>query len=104
MAFDGTEGEAITLAKAGGYTKDYRDEYPGALLAHFFGKDIINDILDQNDCMGIRIYHGIKNGKAELILVGATADEEDMIATGDIIADVALPCPNRCASSNTLNS
>lgn len=103
MAFDGTEGSAILLSKAADYTKEHRDRNPGQRLGHFFGRDIITEILNQEGCMGIRIYYGLnpENGDRELILVGANADQDDMT---DLVADFSVSCPSFCSDSNALNS
>lgn len=103
MSFDGTEGETISLTTASGFTENYRDEAgTGATLGHFIGRDLIEDILDQTGCMGIRMYYGIDgDGNKVLILVGANGDEDDML---DIIVDRTVSCPPRCGSTNALNS
>lgn len=103
MGFDGTEGSAISLSTAAALTKEHRAQNPSARLGHFFGKDIIEEILRQEGCVGIRIYYGIDSdtGKRELVIVGANDEEDDML---DLIADVSAPCPARCSSSNDLNS
>ena len=104
MAFDGTEGDQIELATASTWTANYRNANPGATKGHFFGKDIINQILNQSGCMGIRIYYAHKDtaGTKELILVGAKNTEDDMYKA--VVADFSRPCPNICGSSNPLNS
>lgn len=103
MGFDGTEGSTITLPAASAMTKEHRARNSGARLGHFFGKDIIQQILDQEGCMGIRIYYGIDpgTGMRELVVVGANEEEDDML---DLVADFSMACPNRCSSANVLNS
>ncbi len=102
MAFDGTEGGAIPLADGSAMTNEYRRRNPNERLAHFFGRNILQEILEQENCVGIRIYYGINEaGERELILVGADADENDIL---DLVADVSTPCPHACASPNPLNS
>lgn len=102
MAFDGTEGGEISLDTAGAMTKAYRDANRGQRIAHFFGKDILNEILEQEGCMGIRIYYGInEDAQKELVLVGADVDENDLL---ELVADISSPCPNLCSSPNKLNS
>jgi len=101
MAFDGTEGGAITVRLGGTMTANYRTNNPGQRLGHFFGKDILNQILDQNGCMGIRMYYAEDDdGNKELVIVGADAEENDML---DLVADISCPCPP-CGDSNALNS
>lgn len=103
MAFDGTEGEKITLTVASGWTENYRDVMgSGDPKGHFFGKDILNDILAQDGCQGIRIYYGINDDDEKvLILAGAKANEDDIT---DLIADKSRPCPSFCGRNNDLNS
>jgi hypothetical protein len=108
MAFDGSEGRAIDLTTASEWTETYRESGSTLTLAHFFGKNIINSILAQTGCVGIRIYYGIDgNGKQALIMVGADSSENDILGTPSapaIIANFAMPCPTYCSSSNPLNS
>jgi len=48
------------------------------------------------------MYHGIDNNKKNLVLVGADADENDMV--GGVLLENAVTCPTTCSSSNSLNS
>jgi len=104
MAFKGNEGTKVTLSEASGWTAAYRRTIQeGERIAHFFGKDKINEILDQEGCMGIRIYHGIDESSEKiLILVGADANEQDM--TTGVIVERSVGCPPRCPGKNDLNS
>lgn len=104
MAFDGNEGCTISLSQAAEWTENYRDEAgSGATKAHFFGRNTIQDILDQSDCEGIRIYYGIDgDGAKQLILVGAKANEDDI--TSGLVIDCSKPCPPHCGRANDLNS
>ena len=101
MAFNGTEGGEITLELGADMTAEYRDLNPNERKAHFYGKDILNDLLDQEGCMGIRIYFGIdSDGNKELVLVGADANENDMT---ELVVDISSPCPNLCDKNSPLN-
>lgn len=102
MAFNGKEGGEIPLATAAEMTAAYRAQNPNETLAHYFGKDIILQILAQEKCVGIRIYYGLnRDGGKELILVGVDSQENDLT---DFVADMSLPCPKACSTSNALNS
>ena len=102
MSFNGTEGGPITSTVATAMTKRYRKDCPGQVKAHFYGRETIQALLDQDNCMGIRIYYGIKeDGSKELVLVGATADENDML---NLIMDISISCPTCCSTPNFLNS
>jgi hypothetical protein len=101
MAFDGKEGEQISLSEGAAMTANYRnsDGASGA-KAHFIGKDILNSILSQTGCMGIRVYYGIDDsGNKELVFVGANAQQNDM--TSGIIAERIKPCPPYCDENNS---
>jgi hypothetical protein len=104
MAFNGTEGGPISLSLASDWTKNYRDSISnGEVKAHFFGKDIITDILNQDHCMGIRMYYALDdNGHKQLILVGVDGDEKDQ--TEGIVADFNVPCPHSCDAMSDLSS
>lgn len=102
MAFNGKEGGQISLTSAAEMTAEYRAQNPGKTKGHFYGKDALNELLDQTGCMGIRIYYAIdSSGKKELVLVGVDSNEDDML---NMIVDISSPCPNRCSQNNALNS
>jgi len=102
MAFRGNEGDFISLDEGGNMTGNYRAQNPGETIAHFFGKDKLQELLDQQGAVGIRMYYGIDNdGKKQLVLVAADADQNDMT---ELVLDLSHPCPNWCSSPNPLNS
>ena len=103
MAFDGTEGSSITLTDGAALTAAHRTANPNDRLGHFMGKDILNSILAQSGCMGIRVYNGLDTrGNRELVFVGVDANENDMVS--GIVADHSVPCPTFCSTPNALNS
>ncbi len=104
MAFTGNEAEEFPLETAAEWTANYRATCaPGAPHAHFFGKEIITRILEQEDCMGIRVYYAKdETGKKQLIIVGADAKEDDIYE--GIIAERSILCPPNCHLSSPLNS
>jgi len=102
MSFTGNESHDIPLATAAEWTKNYRDANPGAIKAHYFGKDAIQAILDQGGCVGIRIYYALDDdGVKHLIIVGANASENDLYQ--GLLAERSLPCPSSCSTANPLN-
>ncbi len=101
MAFNGTEGEIITLAEGAAMTKRWRDGNSNG-NAVTYGKDILNQLLEQSDCVGIRFHFAIDNdGKNTLVLTGVDANENDVLS---IIADRGVKCPILCGNRNGLNS
>lgn len=72
------------------------------ILGGRFDRAIIDEILAQPGCVGLRYYHGTDpSGKPALVLVGVTADNEDLWQ--GVLAQEAWPCPPFCASDNPLN-
>lgn len=53
----GKEGDPITLKTAAQWTRNYRQTNPNETISHFFGNEILNQILSQQGNMGIRIYY-----------------------------------------------
>lgn len=101
MAFNGTEGEAISLETASQMTAKYRDANPNTTIAHFFGKEILNQLLEQENCVGIRMYYGMQDGEKELVLVGVDSEQNDIL---ELVVDRSMPCPKACSMANPLNS
>lgn len=104
MSFNGREGEQITLPEASKLTSEYRIQNPTSTKGHFIGRDLIERILEQEDCQGLRIYHGIdheNDDSQEIVVVGADSNEDDLL---EVIADRSIPCPPRCGTPNALNS
>ena len=102
MIIDPAIGEEITIEEAATLTARYREENPGSYISHFFGRDILTAILDQEDCIGIRIFFGLDEaGKSKLVLVGADSLGDDML--DGIVADRSQPCPTYCGKENALN-
>jgi hypothetical protein len=106
LMFTGTEKHDIPLPDAAVLTKNYRDQFgPGVnyIKAEYFSQESINSILAQANCIGLRIYYGLDdNGIQRLVVVGVTADQNDM--TSGVILENGVPCPQYCSTSNPLNS
>ncbi|MDL5047795.1 hypothetical protein QQ054_17395 [Oscillatoria amoena NRMC-F 0135] len=115
MAFNGTEGSFISLADGAEMTETFRNTFLGngrTRKAIFFGKDKLMELLNQTDCVGIRCYFGgvvttvdPKSSVVDysLVLVGAKANENDMVGEMDKILDDGVPCPAQCGMANPLN-
>ncbi|HEY9195404.1 MAG TPA: hypothetical protein VIM77_04040 [Mucilaginibacter sp.] len=56
----GEEGAVIDLDLAASWTKNHRQRNPNDIVSQFFGQKILNSILQQEDCLGIRIYYANK--------------------------------------------
>jgi hypothetical protein len=94
----------ISLAEASQFTANFRNANPvGTIIANAFSKGIIQDILNQPGCEGIRIYNAIDNGGiATVVITGIDINDNDLY-TG-ILAEFGGRCPSLCSSPNPLNS
>jgi hypothetical protein len=103
----GKEGAEIAVNLAADWTKNYRNRNRGSVISQFFGFEILQRILQQPDCIGIRIYYAnskplnawqrfilsianflIKDvanaeGELHLILAGVTTEGLDQIPGSD---------------------
>lgn len=103
MAFNGSEGSTITYAQAGDLCSNYQTNHPTEKKGFYIGRDLIEDILAQDECVGIRVYKGEDDdGNENFIWVGVDRFENDMV--DGVIADYCFPCPNTCGSPNNLNN
>jgi hypothetical protein len=116
----GKEGAVIDIRVAAEWTKNHRHRHPGGVISQFFGKEILNRILNQPDCIGVRIYFANSKpangseGEVHLILSGVTMDGMDQLpksgkidegepieshvalakaASGSVLGEQAIPCP-----------
>jgi hypothetical protein len=104
MSFDGYEGKIVSLQEASIWTANYRNStQPGETIAHFIGKNKLLELLEQENCVGVRIYYGIdENGEKNLIFVGADENENDL--QDGVILEYAKKCPPFCSNKNPLNA
>lgn len=105
--FDGSEGDPIDLETATRWAANYKAtlKNPDDIRAHFFGTEIIQQLLNESGCVGIRIYYALDDkGVKKLLLVGVDAAGEDLRPSegatmgegGNIVADFSFPCPDYC--------
>ena len=112
------------LTQASQWTRNYRNQNPGAPKGHRINKSQLDAILSQPGCEGIRVYYGLdEDNNRKLVMVGIDADENDIISTSTTAAlrtassdtesaDTASvsvatdfpTCPPTCCPENTLNS
>ncbi|MBD0254319.1 MAG: hypothetical protein ICV83_01265 [Cytophagales bacterium] len=103
MPFTGDEAEQIPLNQAARWTRNYREKHPGETKAHFFGRNLVQKILDQEGCMGIRLFYALDDdSQKQLIMVGANAEANNQV--DGVIADRGFPCPDQCGQTDALNS
>lgn len=103
MALDENTGDDITLTEAQDYISEFEKQYPNEVKAFFIGASHFRSILDQQDCIGIRIYNGydLTEERMNQVLVGVDSDENDM-KTGVIINKSAV-CPPVCPTISIMD-
>jgi hypothetical protein len=96
----GKEGAEIDIKIANEWTKNHRERNPGHVISQFFGAEILNKILAQPGCVGLRFYYAnsqpatgwgrfmnkmfAKNeGQVHLIIAGVNKDGTDQLPTGE---------------------
>jgi hypothetical protein len=100
-------GGPITLETAKRWTANYKGENAGDTEAHFFGNEIIKQILAEEGAVGIRLYYAIDDsGRKQILLVGTNVKGQDLLPSsssnakteGDtnVVADMSYPCPGYC--------
>lgn len=105
MTLTGNEDHRITLTEAAEMTKRFRDQLPstGGIIAHCFGKEAVQSVLNQTGCVGLRLYFGIDANNVEhLVGTGVDSSGNDLY-TGSLI-ERTLICPLECSATNPLNT
>lgn len=105
MTLDNNTGTVISLEEAKEYTHAFQEDKPNAIKSFYVGAKKLQRILEQEDCMGVRIYNGRTTdtdhkNKTNLVLVGVNKKGEDM--TDGIILENLAPCPYSCPQFSPL--
>src|SRR5690606_22056327 len=103
----GNEDHEISLDTASEWNARFRatigSSDPDQTISHFFGKEYLLSILNQTDCVGLRIYHALdSDNNRHLVICGAKANEDDLYL--GVLAEHALKGPLFGGMSNPLNS
>ncbi|VXB06014.1 conserved hypothetical protein [Flavobacterium sp. 9AF] len=102
MSISPNSGSEIRLEEALELVTNFRNNYPKDIKGSFVGIETLNLILQQNDCIGVRIYNGYDktNGRMAPVLVGVDSSGKDI--TNGVIIDRMAPCPTDCDTSSPL--
>ena len=94
----------IKLADAARLTKAFRDNPSRpSVKAVAVDRGIIDDILKQNDCQGLRCYFALDDdGTQTLVFVGIDSKGNDMY--NGVLAENTWPCPPVCDDAVISNS
>lgn len=102
MTINNNSGDFITKDEAVQYTHAFQTTFPDALKCFFAGSEKIRELLDQKDCMGIRIYRGLdtNNNVENLVLVGVDSNGDDICK--ELFLERLIPCPTTCSQNSIL--
>lgn len=94
-------GHEITLDEGVDLTTRFKNNNAtGTKRAFLITKEVLTELLTQDDANGIRVYLGQKpNGELTIVAVGIDKDNNDIQT---IVMDKFDPCPNNCDSSSPL--
>jgi hypothetical protein len=116
---------SISLDQAKKMTKKFRDDKDKIIKPEHHGKHLLpdcesfdrtafDDLLRREDCKGVRIYYGMKEGELQLhaIIVGFDADGKDILpeeakvmdSTTAVIVEQGSVCPPDCPPASPLNT
>lgn len=108
--YDGTDGGRIDLTTARQWAQNYRTANPDQIRSHYFGRDVLDQILAQPGCIGIRAYYALTDKKEkELLIVGVDSNGNSMLPASPVIMpgensimDASFPCPPFCPPGTDL--
>ena len=105
MKYTGNEDHSISLSEAAELTANYRASFTdnAYIKAEYFGKDAMIELLNQSNCVGVRVYYGLDtNGVKRLVLTGVDGEGNDLYE--GTLMERGVICPPYCALENPLNS
>jgi hypothetical protein len=97
MNIDPDTGSIISQQRAQDLVRAFDVRFPGQIVSSFIGANNVKEILNQEDCIGIRIYNGYNDttNKISLVLVGVNSKGGDILDDGIIYDDMSV-CPPVC--------
>ncbi|RFP65174.1 hypothetical protein D0N36_09915 [Hymenobacter lapidiphilus] len=127
--FNPDAGAPIPVAEAAEWAANYRSEAltdvevagRKRINAYYFGNKLLDEIKNQEGCVGLRFYMGLKKSKTDLtkpdesqiLVVGVDEDGRDIVARlgadgeamydDGIVGDDAAKCPAICDPHSLLS-
>ncbi len=96
VLYTGKENHEISLERAKLLANNFKiSAKPGDLTAGYFGRNIFEKIMQQEGCVGIRIYNAVsEKGTPTYIIIGVDRNGNDLLSGP--VGDVIVPCPPWC--------
>lgn len=97
---DMTTGATVNRVTAALWRTSYTESHPGSIRYYFFGRDVLDEIVNSPSVVQIEAVQGLTNdGEFKLVLL---AHQNESLTggrlTGEAVAyDNSCPCPNTCA-------
>ncbi|MDP2159749.1 MAG: hypothetical protein Q8K02_04660 [Flavobacterium sp.] len=103
MNLDQNSGEVITLSEAQNLVRDFQTVHPQEIKAFYVGSNLLKAIMEQEGCIGLRIYNAYddQSKTKTVVLVGVDEDENDM--KEGVIVDKTFRCPPTCPTVSILD-
>jgi len=102
-----TDADSTTVIVTNKWKNNYNSINPTGIQAHFFGFEILKQILSSSGCVGIRCYYALNDsGVQQRLLVATTSDGKNILPTSltggrtaddGTIGDLSFTCPTRCS-------
>jgi hypothetical protein len=104
-------GEAISPELGAQMIRQYQELHPADTHNYLIGRDILDRILEQPGCVGIKFYNAInESGEKTLVYVGVNSNSESIIAisvinkNGKIDLDNGIVADRIKTGSNSIDS
>ena len=102
---NGSDAGPLDLKLAKSWVAKFKGSVgPDEIQSRYFGRDVIDQILAQQGCTGLRIYYAINDGGEKVLIIsGVDSTGANMVPTSptlvageNTLADASLPCPGYC--------
>lgn len=103
MTLNENSGGLISKERAIKLVSAFDKKFPGEIVSSFIGSSNVESLLQQENCIGLRVYNGYDLGeqKLSLVIVGVGIDGEDLLEAG-LIYDELVKCPDYCPKASLL--
>jgi hypothetical protein len=117
----GKEGAEIDIKVATEWTQHHRHRHPGGVISQFFGRELLEKVLQQPDCVGLRFYYANSKpltgwqkfinkcfpkseGEKHLIITGVNKDGKDQLPSSDTKMAAFALTANAAASGTSTSA
>ena len=96
-------GEEISHETAADFVKAYEQAHPTEVRGYVVGRNIIDQILAQPGCVGMRFYYGLnEEGQKTLVYVGVDAEGKDIVKRTVVTENGAVMLENATVADRAI--